>query len=364
MNRNIAMIIILAVSAGAVMAQETKTSWADSIKLKGDVRVRYEDIDEEGKTQRQRDRYRARLAADAKANDQVKVQIGLVTGDVDPVSGNQSMDEGFSKKKFQLDYAQIYWAVAEKVTVIGGKMKNPLHTSTDLIWDGDLTPEGFAVKAATGGDFNMMANAGYFWVNEISGSKDDIKLLCAELVASFKVTDSAKALIGFGYYGYDNIKGAGLGDVNFEDKAFGNSTVENADGDKVFASDYALTSVFGELSTKIVLPVSIKAHYVSNGDADDNDTGYQVGFKVGEVKDVGSAEFGYSYVELEKDAVFGGFTDSDRWGGGTDGKGHKIGATYQIAKNLKCGATYFINDKGLDKSKDYKRLQLDLVAKF
>lgn len=364
MNKNIAMTIILAVSAGTVMAQEVKTSWTDSIKLKGDVRVRYEDIDQEGKTQRQRDRYRARLAADAKVNDTVKAKIGFVTGDVDPVSGNQSMDDGFSKKKFQLDFAEIDWAVAEKVTVIGGKMSNPMHCTTDLIWDGDLTPEGLAVKAATGGDFNVMANAGYFWVNEISSSKDDIKLLCAQLAAEIKLTDSVKALIGVDYYGYDNIEGAGVGDVNFEDSAFGNSTVENADGDLEFANDYALTSVFGELSMKMGLPVSIKAHYVSNGDADAEDTGYQVGFKVGKAKDVGSAEFGYSYTELEKDAVLGGFTDSDRWGGGTNGKGHKIGAAYQIAKNLQCGATYFMNDKGLDNSKDYDRLQLDLVAKF
>ena len=56
--------------------------------------------------------------------------------------------------------------------------------------------------------------------------------------------------------------------------------------------------------------------------------------------------------------------DSDSWGGGTDGKGHRLSAKYQILKNWQAGVTYFINDKKIDDSTEYKRLQIDLVAKF
>jgi hypothetical protein len=59
------------------------------------------------------------------------------------------------------------------------------------------------------------------------------------------------------------------------------------------------------------------------------------------------------------------WTDSDRWGGGTDGKGHKVYAKYQIMKNLQLGGTYFKDDKGIAKGgTDYDRMQLDLVAAF
>ena len=61
------------------------------------------------------------------------------------------------------------------------------------------------------------------------------------------------------------------------------------------------------------------------------------------------------------------FTDSDRWGGGTDGQGHKVYGKYQIMKNLQGGMTYFLDDKKISdasKTKDYSRLQVDVVAAF
>ena len=76
---------------------------------------------------------------------------------------------------------------------------------------------------------------------------------------------------------------------------------------------------------------------------------------------------GYSYAELQKDATLGALTDSDRWGGGTDGKGHKFVAKYQIKKNLQIGASYFLDDKVIadaSKTTDYNRMQLDLIASF
>ena len=61
------------------------------------------------------------------------------------------------------------------------------------------------------------------------------------------------------------------------------------------------------------------------------------------------------------------FTDSDRWGGGTDGRGHKVYGKYQIMKNLQAGVAYFVDEKTISapaKTKDYDRLQVDLVASF
>ena len=60
-------------------------------------------------------------------------------------------------------------------------------------------------------------------------------------------------------------------------------------------------------------------------------------------------------------------TDSDRWGGGTDGKGHKIYGKYQIMKNLQAGVSYFKDKKKISdaaKTTDYDRMQIDLVASF
>jgi len=63
--------------------------------------------------------------------------------------------------------------------------------------------------------------------------------------------------------------------------------------------------------------------------------------------------------------VVGGLCDSDFVGGGTDGKGHVLGFTYQLAKNVQAGLSYFMNEKNASSTRDdYKLLQADLVFKF
>ena len=49
---------------------------------------------------------------------------------------------------------------------------------------------------------------------------------------------------------------------------------------------------------------------------------------------------------------------------GTDAKGHEAGIDFQVAKQVKTGISYFVNEKNIDKSKDYKRLQIDVSVKF
>ena len=68
--------------------------------------------------------------------------------------------------------------------------------------------------------------------------------------------------------------------------------------------------------------------------------------------------------ELEANAVVGAFTDSDFAGGGTDGRGHRLTAKYALSKKVCFGLTYFIDDKGLENSKDYHRVQADFAVKF
>jgi hypothetical protein len=88
---------------------------------------------------------------------------------------------------------------------------------------------------------------------------------------------------------------------------------------------------------------------------------------VGKAKNPQSFELGASYAKLEKDATFGAWTDSDRWGGGTDGSGYKLYAKYMIMKYLMGQITYFKDDKGISAAHgglDYNRWQFDLTASF
>ena len=170
----IAGALALLIIATPASAQEE--SWVDRIKLKGDVRLRHESVDEDGEEDRARGRFRTRFGLSAKVSDDVKVVLQLASGGDNPVSTNQTFDGGFSTKDFGVDLAYVDWKINDNVTVYGGKMKNPLYKAggVPLIWDGDLNPEGIAVKFSHG---NFFGTAGTFSVEERS-STDDSLLVC------------------------------------------------------------------------------------------------------------------------------------------------------------------------------------------
>ena len=122
-----------------------------------------------------------------------------------------------------------------------------------------------------------------------------------------------------------------------------------------------------QLDFYLGLPLSLYGQVLTNPKADDNKNGYMGGISLGKAKKPKTFEVGYSYIKLEKDATLGMFTDSDRWGGGTDGKGNKFYGKYQITKNLQACAAFFLDEKKISAAAggtDYNRFQLDLQASF
>ena len=346
-------------------AQESaaKANWSEKITLKGDVRARFESIDEDNKDTRNRGRVRARLGAYAKVNDEVDAAIALASGDSDPVSTNQSLGDGFSSKDIRLDLAYIdYHPEVLPGSLILGKMRMPFATVNDLIWDSDLNPEGAALtlKLPVGDGLALLANGGAFYIVERSSDSESM-LYGAQLAVEMKSEDF-KILGGATFYYYDNIEGY----ATFVDNksGAGNSVMKDADGITSYVNGYEILEFFAQLGFDVGMPVVLAGNYVVNNEADDDDKGFMVGVQLGRLKDPGSFTFGYSYRKLEKDAVVGAFADSDAWGGGTDGKSHKLNIGYQIAKNLAGSITYFISEKGIDSDVDYNRLQVDLSARF
>ncbi len=359
-------------------------TWADAITFKGDFRYRYERIRDDSKRDadgdtytRERDRIRARLGAEAKCNDQLKAGIELSTGQSDPVSGNQSLGDGFGKKEFRLSLAYADFSFLgdrpHELRAIAGKMKNPFLTfPDDLVWDGDLTPEGLALKGRLdSGVATLQANGGSFWVQE-RGDKDDLMLYAVQGAATLQFLPELGLTIGASCYAYQHMKGYDVVDWENKNNAYGNSTVNGTVSggatNKAWASEFVPVVYFAQLDLWVAgLPLAVYAQELSNVDADRFDRGHLYGVSLGKAKNPRTWEVGYSYAELEKDATVGMFTDSDRWGGGTDGKGHKVYGKYQIMRNLQAGVTYFLDEKKISdpaKTTDYDRLQVDLVASF
>ena len=346
---------LILLSAPAAAEEE---SWVDRIKFKGDVRLRHESIDEEGEEDRSRMRFRTRFGLSATVRDDVKFVFQLATGGDNPVSTNQTFDDGFSTKDIGVDLAYVDWKINDNVTFYGGKMKNPFFKAggVPLIWDGDLNPEGFAVKFSQG---NFFGTAGGFSAEERS-STDDSLLYVVQAGAKFPLGDTAKLTAGVGYFAYTDTIG---NDPFYNGRSKGNTV--DVDGHYVY--DYENTEIFAQLDTRVGdWPFQVYAHATRNNEAPTEDTAYAVGAKMGSAKNEGDVEFSWTYQDIEADAVIGTFNDSDFGGGGTDSDGHLLKAKYAVSKKIFLGGTLFLNnvDRFQGAEHDYSRLQLDVEFKF
>jgi hypothetical protein len=345
-------------------AQNKSTSWAETVKWKGDFRYRYEKIEEDGKNDRDRNRIRARAALIAKPTDTTEVGLGLATGGDDPVSTNQTLGGGGSTKDIRLDLGYLRWTGLDNVYVTAGKFANPFYKEqkSSLIWDGDFRPEG--VAAGWTGDV-FFANAEYSFLESDSKNNDD-GFWGAQVGAKFALFESMNLTATAKYLDIPSKGREAVLDQNDPD-FFGNSSIINAEGKEVYEYDYNLYNVSLGLNMNLFdMPFALYGDYVKNDDADDFDTGYLAGIKLGSAKKKGSWQLQYQYQDLEADATFGAITDSDFMGGGSDGKGHKLGAKYAIAKKWYVGATYFDGSRGVDlgDDADYTRLMLDTGFKY
>ena len=338
-----------------------KIDLPDRVKVKGDFRLRYENIDDANKGEsRDRSRYRARVELIGQVNDDWSIGLGLASGGDDPVSTNQTIGDGGSTKGINLDLAYFDWSGLNNSHVIGGKFKNPFYkpAKNSLIWDSDYRPEGLAYKFDNGKYF---ANAALMFLesDNKAGAQDTKTFWGTQLGFKTKWGNSNTVTTGLSYYNINVAGSAPYYDADF----FGNSLINNGAND-VYVHDYQEFELFTELTFKLAnIPASVFIDWVQNQSADENETGYAIGGSLGDAKAPGSWKASYIYKDLETDAVFGLSTDSDFGGGGTNVSGHLIKTAYSIQKNVSVGLSYFINKQG-DLETDYDRLQLDFKLKY
>jgi len=330
----------------------------DRFSFEGDLRLRYEAIDEDTVADRRRTRFRARFGFTAKLDDSVDVVLRLASGGDNPVSTNQTFGDGFSGKDISLDLAYVDWQINENLRLHAGKVKNPVLRvgRAPLIWDNDLHPEGVALQFQQGGFF---AAAGAYLVEERSDG-DDSFLFSAQAAYTWPVSNVLALTTGGGIFGYTNTRGNA---AFFNGEAQGNTL--NAAGHYAFS--YENIELFAEIETQVGdWPLTLFVQSVQNTAVSEQDSAYALGVRIGSAKSVGAVEFGWTYQDIEADAVVGTFNDSDFGDGGTDSDGHLIRARYSVRSGILLAATLFINEVGRFQGSphDYTRLQLDIAFKF
>jgi len=347
------------------VAKDKSMDWASKLKWKGDFRYRHEMIDEESRDERTRQRIRARIGVEAKVADNMKAVVQIATGDpLDPRSTNATLGSGNLRKNISLDLGYVDWTVAEGTVVSLGKMKYPFERfGGSLLYDSDVNPEGGAIRYGRGN--GLFASGWGFWINEFSSANDPIVYgaqLGWETGFGLKVAAT--------YQNFSGLKDSSAGLVDLG----GNTTYGAASADctgvgsfQCYLYDYENVGVGAEYEFTIgSMPVALWADYIQNTAIDDLNEGYNLGFKLGKASDPGSWEFAALYQDLEKDAAWGGWIDSDFAGGTTQGKGFQFKGAYVPVKNTSLNLTWFENTRNYDTSseRDYQRLQLDFSMKF
>jgi hypothetical protein len=133
--------------------------WADKISLFGDGRIRYEGFFNQpsnapGGTPvvaRNRERLRFRIGATYRYSDELAATIRLVSGNPnDPISSNQSFTDEFTKKPISLDWAYLTFSPGKTfglrpgaINLTGGKFAVPQFRVGEMVFDDDLSVEGF-----------------------------------------------------------------------------------------------------------------------------------------------------------------------------------------------------------------------------
>ncbi len=327
-------------------------------RFSADFRYRHEGIDEAGLPERTRQRIRARFGLSGQVNEAVSYGVRFATGASNPVSGNATLGGGFSRIDIGLDRAYMTWAIDPNLAVTLGKFATPFKRAggTQLLWDNDLNPEGAALRWSAG---PWSARAAALWVEERSGSSDSF-LAGAQLTYDMSLDNGATLTIGGGYYDYLKIEGV---TPFFDASGAGNSLTPAGN----YANDFNQLEVFAELGTQWRgKPATLFVDYVTNTQASGFDRGYAVGGNFGSASEPGGWQVGYSYQDLEADAVVGTFAGSNFGGGGTDGTGHILEAAYGLAPAVRLNFTYFLNERGANagNERDYDRIQLDVNFKY
>ena len=337
------------------VTRREEPAWTQGLVLDGDLRYRHETINDDALSVRHRHRIRARANATATLDENMEAGFGLSTGGAANDSGNQTLDEGFSRKSIGLDLAYFDWRLARSLNLVGGKMSNPFFRpgGHHLLYDGDLRPEGLALKMSSGAFF---ANASTFWTEERGSGPDSVWY---GFQAGYRSSPADGISLTTGASIHELSHAQGRAPVFTPSSGQGNQL----DGNGNYRYGFSQVEVFGELRLNLAgHPMTVFVDYVTNAAADVYADGIALGVAYRRATDLGTWNLGYIYQDLEANAVVGAFTDSDFAGGTSDGSGHTLRAGYSLPGGLGLALRYIIGDRGeaAGNLRDYNRLQADL----
>lgn len=277
---------------------------SDKLHLDGDFRLRYEyTTDGTGIPAAGKVVVRMRAGLTYPVKDYLVVHGRVATGSPDdPNSTDITLGNFVNDLDLALDLASIeltrpHWGL------FGGKFTNPF-LSTELLWDGDVNPQGAGARVVLGHDgLTTTLTTLYFVVDQQGGGLgSDMGGAQLALRAAPGVWHMTAAAAYYDY-GLGTLVNAGAGDIR-SNRLLPDESAYLSDFDLLDAIVTVEHPGFGER-----WPLRLVGDYARNfGAAGGAQIGWEGDVYVGRVKEPGDLRWRYGYALAERDAVLAAFS--------------------------------------------------------
>ena len=241
-------------------ATDRSASEPSRLTVTGDLRLRSQGDYADSARDRQSAQVRGRLGANYKVNDTITLGGRLATGDPDdPNSSDVQLSNFDDDLEFALDQAYAQFDLGD-LRLYGGKIPQPF-TRTDLVWDGDVNPQGIGAIYAMPVGGSVLTFSGLYFLVDHSVAGSDSSMLGAQLSVETPLTKDIQLGLSAAQYDYSlpGVAGADAGDFR--------SNLIGPDGH--YLSDFDLTDVIVSMTFRgwERWPVRLTGEYVRNGGA-------------------------------------------------------------------------------------------------
>ncbi len=360
--------------------QPAMPKWMENLTFYGDLRLRYQMDHHSGRPvgmvpggsegkYTNRARFRLRFGITKTwwdkqmevgfrlASDQGNNYNGSLVG-YQANSANVTFGQGFNKKYIGIDlaYAKYQPKWAKGLTFLAGKVLNPLRTKTDLTWEVDINPEGFAIDYVApffGDNFKPFAQVGYWIVGSdqlsVEGTRRDTTVWTFSTGFDWKINDDMAAFLGATWYQWENYPeapGNGVSGSNLYGY-WGTNTGSNMGmieltskfSWKMFNLPWQVWGTWVHNCKDTYNESHVSAAYYDRHFKGQNDA-FSVGIVVGQNKKKGDWSANTSYYWVQGESVPWFTTDTTY--GTPNAKGVKIGGKYNIDDFLTLGGQIYI----------------------
>jgi Putative porin len=361
------LALFVALSVDEVQAQD------NPLNLGGDFRVRHERTTKQQpgsqpdiRDPRNREVVRFRFGINKRVNDLFNFGARLATGSPDdPNTADVTLGDFVNDLTISLDRAYMELTY-KNLFVTGGKFANPFRT-TELVWDGDVNPQGFAASytVANAGKIIPKLTGMYYIVDEQTNNPDSY-MLGGQLQFGINASSNLSLTLAGAYYDY-TIKS--LVDANSGDTQ---SNFLNATRD-AYLSDFDLIDAIATIDYRGFserFPLRLVGDFVKNrGAAQGEDTGFEVDLYLGKASKKKDWRFQYGYSLAENDAVLAAFSH-DNTTIATNYEEHALGVDYVVHENTTLNVTLYqyrrhnIKSATSLENEFFTRVRLNAVVSF